>query len=65
MTYTDSGLIIGRTYEYRVYAYNEGGNSGFSNIVSSLITSITGNESLPDKYAIYQNYPNPFNPRQR
>ena len=62
VTYTDSGLTVGRIYEWRVYAYNAGGNSGYSNIVSSLITGIVGNSSIPDKYAIYQNYPNPFNP---
>ena len=60
--YTDTGLTVGRTYEWRVYAFNTAGNSGYSNIVSSLITGIAGNSSLPEKYAMHQNYPNPFNP---
>jgi hypothetical protein len=33
--YSDSGLALLTTYRYRVYAYNSGGNSAFSNIASA------------------------------
>ncbi len=32
--YNDSGLTCNTTYHYRVYAYNAGGNSGHSNVVT-------------------------------
>src|SRR5690606_9252236 len=61
--YIDSGLVTGRTYSYRVCSFNTGGNSAFSNEVSTLITgSETISSIIPDKYELYQNYPNPFNP---
>jgi subtilisin-like proprotein convertase family protein len=31
-------------------------------IQSSVLTSVTGNETTPDSYELAQNYPNPFNP---
>lgn len=34
-TYTDGGLTADTLYEYRVYAHNGGGNSGFSNQASA------------------------------
>jgi len=30
-SFTESGLSAGTSYDYRVYAYNSGGNSGYSN----------------------------------
>ena len=33
-SYADSGLASGTTYYYRVYAYNGGGASGYSNVAS-------------------------------
>ncbi|MFA5795455.1 MAG: DUF2341 domain-containing protein [Candidatus Brocadiia bacterium] len=38
-SYTDSGLIVGSAYAYRVRAYNLIGNSGYSNIIASLTLS--------------------------
>jgi hypothetical protein len=58
----DSNLIVGRTYEWRIYSYNIIGNSPYSNVVSTLITSIDPEASIPDDYSLSQNYPNPFNP---
>src|SRR5690606_33119476 len=63
--WTDSALNVGRTYYYRLYAYNEIGNSGYSNEVSTLITHTTENITIPKKFALHQNYPNPFNPSTR
>jgi len=34
-TYNNAGLTSGITYTYQVYAYNGGGNSGFSNPISA------------------------------
>ncbi len=64
--YSDSGLAHSTIYHYRVYAYNQAGNSGYSNIAfDTTFTPVsigsTHNE-LPKKYKLYQNNPNPFNP---
>lgn len=62
-SYTQSGLIPGNIYYYRMYAYNSYGNSIYSDSVFVLITGdITHENTLPEKYSLYQNYPNPFNP---
>jgi hypothetical protein len=45
-TYTDSGLIPGNTYSYRVRAYNEGGNSAYSNVVYVLIPEYNTHNNL-------------------
>lgn len=34
-SYSDTGLSANTTYRYRVYAYNDSGNSGYSNIASA------------------------------
>ncbi|MEW6026546.1 MAG: fibronectin type III domain-containing protein [Planctomycetota bacterium] len=33
--YTNTGLASGNNYAYRVYAWNAGGNSGYSNVISA------------------------------
>jgi photosystem II stability/assembly factor-like uncharacterized protein len=45
---------------YRIYAFNELGNSSFSNITTPIILNI--NEQLIKEYYLLENYPNPFNP---
>lgn len=37
-SYSDTGLVDGTKYFYRVYSYNSSGNSGYSNIASSITT---------------------------
>ena len=61
-SFLDSGLTVGNTYSYRVYAFNVSGNSGYSDTVSTVITAVTGIQNTPEKFALYNNYPNPFNP---
>ena len=64
-TYSDLGLSGSTTYHYRVYAYNAGGNSGYSNIAfaTTLVTGIHPVTSeIPKAYKLFNNYPNPFNP---
>ena len=39
-TFSNSGLSSGTTYYYRVYAYNSGGNSGYSNTTSTTTFSL-------------------------
>jgi predicted phage tail protein len=37
-TYTNTGLRKGTTYSYRVYSYNAGGNSSYSNVITVVAT---------------------------
>lgn len=59
----NNGVTAPNTYYYRVYAFNAGANSGYSDTAVVMITGIepTGND-IPDSYSLYNNYPNPFNP---
>jgi hypothetical protein len=61
LSYGISGLAPNLPYYYRVRAYNIGGASGNSNIISVTITDVE-NTSSPISYRLYQSYPNPFNP---
>ena len=50
---------------YRVFAYNEFGNSSYSNEavpVIIIVGQLNQAENLPSEYTLLQNYPNPFNP---
>ena len=42
-TYTSSGLAAATTYYYRVYTYNGGGTSGYSNMASGQTTAVASN----------------------
>ena len=48
-------------YSYRVKAKSDFTESGYSNVVSVIISGVDG-EEMPTDYSLAQNYPNPFNP---
>ncbi len=56
-------------YSWRVTAYNEYGQSIWSDIYKFMTVNQTGvevvDEDIPKEYALSQNYPNPFNPSTR
>lgn len=61
--YQAEGLLLGQEYFWRVEARNAGGSStsdtwGFTTVQSTDSEA----EELPDAFAVGQNYPNPFNP---
>ncbi|HLE56774.1 MAG TPA: T9SS type A sorting domain-containing protein, partial [Rhodothermia bacterium] len=62
--YSDEAIEVGKTYYYRVAAYDFAGNrSRFSDETSPAV--VTGTETgadVPEHFALHQNYPNPFNP---
>lgn len=65
-SYSDSNLIHTTIYHYRIYAYNQAGNSAYSNIAFDTTfapVGIINNSQLPKEYNLFQNYPNPFNPK--
>lgn len=45
-----------------IEAIDDAGNSAWSTELSTSITGIETQTSLPTEYALDQNYPNPFNP---
>lgn len=59
--YVDKNVKTGLSYTYRVKAYNDSAESGYSNEASLVLTDVD-DEVLPTEYSISQNYPNPFNP---
>jgi len=62
-TYTDSIVLYGNTYLYRVFAANSLTNSDSSNEASVTLVLVNPEEEIiPKEYVIFQNYPNPFNP---
>jgi PKD repeat protein len=61
--YTDSDVVGGVIYYYRISAFDTHGNeSEYSDQVSASVLSIDDEIGIPDEYALKQNYPNPFNP---
>jgi hypothetical protein len=63
--YLDDSIINGQNYFYKIEAVDDAGNSAWSDELSSIITSIGSEGSLPADFALSQNYPNPFNPSTR
>jgi uncharacterized delta-60 repeat protein len=64
-SYSDTGLVANTIFHYRVYASNQAGNSGYSNIAFDTTftpVGIINKNELPSEYKLFQNYPNPFNP---
>jgi Cohesin domain/Secretion system C-terminal sorting domain/Fibronectin type III domain len=62
-TLSDSGVVAGSSYYYRVMAYNSDITSEYSNEVNITVTSVNGDRPvIPVSYGLSQNYPNPFNP---
>ncbi len=52
-SYTDGPLLTGgATYDYRVYAYNTGGSSAYSNVESATAESCVGGGGLPADYSV-------------
>lgn len=45
--FTDTGVITGGTYSYRVYCTNTTGNSGYSNVVTATISGLTNPAAIP------------------
>ena len=62
-SYSVTGLTPNTPHYYRVRAYNSGGTSSNSNIISVTLVDIKENADLiPTEFKLNQNYPNPFNP---
>jgi len=61
--YTDASVQSGRTYYYKLTAFDFSGNeSNFSEEKSITITSVDEGVGIPTVYTLRQNHPNPFNP---
>ena len=64
-SYTDTGLIDGTKYWYRINAFNAIGNSAVSLdafATAGVIVSVKEEQAVPIRFVLEQNYPNPFNP---
>lgn len=62
--YIDNNLEWGNHYYYVATAIDIYGNeSGYSNMIDTTLTLITGNDEniQPERFSLFQNYPNPFN----
>ena len=64
-SFTDNTIQPGKNYFYMIEAIDDAGNSAWSTELSTSITGIETQTSLPKEYALDQNYPNPFNPSTR
>ncbi len=63
LSYSDSDIEEGNTYEYKVAAVDINGNEGIaSGIVGETTLLSLNNSSIPETFTLYKPYPNPFNP---
>jgi Matrixin/Fibronectin type III domain len=60
-SYVDSGLASGTTYSYRVYAYNGGGASGYSNVGSGQTQAAPASAPAPSVAPSAPSSPSPAN----
>lgn len=60
--FTDSTLTVTGSYQYRLKAIANGGESEYSNIATAAITGINDPASVINDFVLEQNFPNPFNP---
>lgn len=61
-TYVDHKTGSGKSYSYRIKAYNnKTAESDYSN-EASIVTDVKDMKGIPTEFALGQNYPNPFNP---
>jgi len=54
--------VVDGVYCYRICAFNQTGNSDYSNEACVTISDVKQLSFMPDDYFLSQNYPNPFNP---
>jgi hypothetical protein len=60
--YADKKVEQAQTYTYRIKAYNDFGESEYSNEASLFLVGVEEEGGIPMEYSMSQNYPNPFNP---
>lgn len=62
-TYSDTKVVLGKSYYYWVAAVDFSGNQSIiSAPINITITDVAQEKLIPKNYALFQNYPNPFNP---
>lgn len=61
--YDDETIESGKTYFYKVAAFDYAGNRGETSAeIPIIVTSLISGSGIPTEYSLNQNYPNPFNP---